>query len=462
MRILVVSTYELGNQPHSAATAIAALRSAGHEVRCADVAVDQLDTTDLDWPDRVAFSVPMHTAMRLAIRVAGALRARRPGVPVCFFGLYAQAGGRAPLESASDAVVAGEYEPALVSWADGSDPGPPVQLPRGASPVPARDLLPGISRYSRLVLGGDERLVGSVVASRGCSHRCRHCPVPVVYAGRVRPVEESVVLADVEQLVAAGVGHLSFGDPDFFNVARHSLRVISAVHARHPDLSFDATIKVEHLLRHQGALGQLADAGCAFVVSAFESVDDALLGRLDKGHTAADASAAVIALRAHGIEIRPSWLPFTPWTSVTDLVALLDFVIAHDLVANVDPVQYTVRLLIPEGSLLLADPTLRPYLGEFDRARLGWSWSHPDPAVDRLQEQIAELVEERTSAPPEATFEEIDRLVRSAAGSSSPRPPRGVLSSGPAGHRAHLSEPWFCCSEPTRAQLAPLEAATLD
>ena len=457
----MVSTYELGNQPHSAATAVRALRSAGHEVRCADLAVDPLDTDDLDWADRVAFSVPMHTAMRLAMRVVATLKARRPGVPTCLFGLYAGAGGRLPESSTPDAVIAGEYEPALVAWASGNDPGSPVQLPRGASPTPDRNLLPALSRYSRLVIGSEERLVGSVVASRGCSHRCRHCPVPVVYAGRVRPIEEPVVLSDVEQLVAAGAGHLSFGDPDFFNVPRHSLRVISAIHARHPDLSFDATIKVEHLLRHQGSLGQLAEAGCAFVVSAFESVDDALLSRLDKGHTAAEASESVIALRVHGIEVRPSWLPFTPWTTVADLVALLDFVVAHDLVANVDPVQYSVRLLIPEGSLLLHEPTLRPYLGGFDHARLGWSWTHPDPALDRLQEQIAGLVEARVSTPPETIFEEIDGLVRSAAGlHPSSRPARGATSIGPDRQRAHLSEPWFCCSEPTRAQLAPLEAVS--
>jgi radical SAM superfamily enzyme YgiQ (UPF0313 family) len=459
MRVLVVSTYELGNQPHSAATAVAALDSAGHEVRCADLAVDPLSTGDLEWAERVAFSVPMHTAMRLAIRVVEALKARRPGVPVCLFGLYAGAGGQLPEISAPDAVIAGEYEPALVAWADGGDPGPTVQLPRGASPVPDRSLLPGISSYSRLVVGGEERLVGSVVASRGCSHRCRHCPVPVVYAGRVRPVEEPVVIADVDQLVAAGARHLSFGDPDFFNLPRHSLRVVSAIHARHPDVTFDATIKVEHLLRHRGSLHQLAGAGCAFVVSAFESVDDRLLDRLDKGHTAADASEAVIAARRHGIEIRPSWLPFTPWTTASDLVDLLDFVVAHDLVGNVDPVQYTVRLLIPDRSLMLADPGLGAYLGDFDHARLGWTWAHPDPALDRLQEALAQLVEERVHLAPEATFEEIDGLVRSAARlDASSRPRRGSTSMGPDGQRAHLSEPWFCCSEPTRAQLAPLEA----
>src|SRR5207247_1236788 len=82
----------------------------------------------------------------------------------------------------------------------------------------------------------------------------------------------------------------------------------------------------------------------------------AILVRLDKGHTTADASAAIALLREHGIEPRPSFMPFTPWTTPQDVVDLLDFVVEHDLIANVDPVQYMIRLLIPEGSLLLGHP----------------------------------------------------------------------------------------------------------
>ena len=85
---------------------------------------------------------------------------------------------------------------------------------------------------------------------------------------------------------------------------------------------------------------------------------------LDKGHTVADMSEVVIALRAHGLEVRPSWLPFTPWTTLADLVGLVDFVISHDLVANVDPVQYSVRLLVPDGSLLLGEPAMTAHLAQ--------------------------------------------------------------------------------------------------
>ena len=457
MKILVVSTYELGHQPLGAATATAALLGAGHEVRCVDISVDTLDSADVDWAGRVALSVPMHTAMRLALRVVETIRARRPDLAVCFFGLYAGMGRDLTVTSPADAIIAGEYETGLVKWADGADPGATIQLHRTEGPVPVRQLLPELGRYTHLVIAGEERLVGSVAASRGCAHRCRHCPVPVVYDGRVRPVAEATVLADIDQLVAAGARHINFADPDFLNAPHHSRRVVAALHRRYPDLTFDATIKVEHILRYPDALPELALSGCAFVVSAFESVSDPILGYLDKGHTASDASDAVIALRAHRIEVRPSWLPFTPWTTVEDLVDLVDFVVAHDLIANVDPVQYSVRLLVPDGSLLLGEPTMTAHLGAYDPTRLGWTWAHPDPAIDRLQDQIARLVEARVEQAPAQTFDEIDALIRSSAETASVRPALGSVSIGPMGDRAHLTEPWFCCSEPTEAQMAPLE-----
>jgi hypothetical protein len=256
--------------------------------------------------------------------------------------------------------------------------------------------------------------------------------------------------------VDAGARHISFADPDFLNAPHHARRVMAAVHDHYPGTTFDATIKVEHLLRYPEVLPELAEAGCAFVVSAFESVNDRILAVLDKGHTVADMSEVVIALRAHGIEVRPSWLPFTPWTTLDDVVGLVDFVVAHDLVANVDPVQYSVRLLVPDGSLLLAGPAMTAHLAGYDPARLGWNWSHPDPAVDHLQVEVAALVEARIGQGPEETFAQVEALVRSYVPEAPAPPPRGAVSAGPVGERARLTEPWFCCSEPTEAQLAPL------
>jgi radical SAM superfamily enzyme YgiQ (UPF0313 family) len=450
MRVLLVSTYELGHQPLHLASPAAALRAAGHEVRTLDTSVETWDDEALAWAGAVALSVPMHTAMRLALQVAAEVRRARPGMPVCLYGLYATVSRDLTLEGLADRVIAGEYEPQLVAWVDGlgtgAEGGAVVDLGRVAFRTPERDGLPDLERYAHLAIGDDHRLAGYVEASHGCLHRCRHCPVPVIYDGRIRIVAEDVVLADVEALAAAGAKHLTFGDPDFLNGPQHSLRVVRAVHRRFPGMTFDCTVKVEHILRHAHLWPEFAASGCLFVVSAFETVDDEVLARLDKGHTAAEAAEAVELLRGHGIEIRPSFLPFTPWTTLASILDLLDFVAAQDLVGNVDPVQYTIRLLIPEGSLLLDDSTIS--LGLYDPERLTYPWASPDPAVDRLQARLAQLVE-RSQAAGEALPTTYLRVRTAALEAASGREIPALVAAvapgaGSTEGRPRLTEPWFC------------------
>ncbi|MDQ1432264.1 MAG: hypothetical protein QOF40_2866 [Actinomycetota bacterium] len=410
MRILLVATYELGQQPGSLGSATAHLRAQGHQVRAVDVSVDPWDPALADWADEVAFSVPMHTATRLARDLA-----RSVDRPIRCFGLYA--------DQCVDFAVPVAWDAAL----------------------PARDLLPPLDRYARLAVGGEQRLVGSVLASHGCAHRCRHCPVPVVFDGRVQRLDETAVLDDIAQLVAAGAQHVTFGDPDFLNAPPHSRRIVRAMHERFPQLTFDCTVKVEHVLRHADVWPEFAVAGCAFVVSAFESVNDAILERLDKGHTTVDAARAVTVLRDAGIDVRPSWMPFTPWTTPDDVVALLDFVHEHDLVGSVDPVQYTVRLLLPRGSLLLAHPDLAGRIGEWDDERSSFTWTADDPTVDELQLRLAALVEQHAASGTD----DLETYARVRAEAGAPPVDLAGMTTG----RPRLTETWFCCAEPTEVQL---------
>jgi len=450
MRVALVACYELGHQPLHLAASAAALRARGHDVRCLDLSVEPWDPDLVAWADRLAVSVPMHTAMRLARDVIARARIERPDLPVCAFGLYGHV-----LADLADCALAGETDDALVDWVEGRDPGSVVHLGREAArghPLPARALLPPLERYVHLVDAAGARPVAYVEASRGCAHRCRHCPVPVVYDGRIRIVDEATVVADVAQQVAAGARHVTFGDPDFFNGVHHSLRVVRAVHERFPDLTFDCTVKVEHVLRHADVWPELAAAGCLFVVSAFETVDDATLARLDKGHTAADMSAAVELLRSHGIEVRPSWMPFTPWTTLEHVRGILELVAAHDLVANVDPVQYTIRLLLPPGSLLLSHPDVAPFLDGYDDERGCYRWHAADPAMDELQLELAALVERDVAdgRDPALTYD----AIRAACGLEPVHAPLGASETRP-----HLTESWFCCAEPTSAQLGAVQQA---
>jgi radical SAM superfamily enzyme YgiQ (UPF0313 family) len=444
MRVLLISTYELGHQPLHVASPAATLQHAGHEVRALDASVQELDPAMIDWAQAVGISVPMHTAMRLAARAAAAIRERRPDLPLCAYGLYAPMAS----EAGFDRAIAGEYEPALLAWlagvghqrdGHGSAEAPLAvrDLGRHSFQTPARDLLPSLTHYAHLEHDGATRPVGYVETSHGCAHRCRHCPVPAVYGGRVRIVQRESVLEDIARLARAGAEHITFGDPDFLNGVKHSLDVAEEMHARFPRLTFDCTVKVEHILEHAEVWARLRAAGCLFVVSALECVNDGILRRLDKGHTASDAATAIALLRSHGIETRPSWLPFTPWSTPRDVADILDFVAAHDLIANVDPVQYAIRLLIPRGSLLLENPDFA--VGPYDPERLTHTWTAEDPAADALQQQLAALVAEATAAEedPARTFARIRATV--TGGTLQPQIPMGETA-----RRPRLTEPWFC------------------
>ncbi|MFQ5600241.1 MAG: CUAEP/CCAEP-tail radical SAM protein, partial [Candidatus Krumholzibacteriia bacterium] len=141
-------------------------------------------------------------------------------------------------------------------------------------------------------------------------------------------------------------------------------------------------------------------------------------------------------LRDAGIAMRPSLLPFTPWSTFDDFVEILDFVESEDLVDHVDPVQYTIRLLVPPGSLLLEHLEMQPHLGPLDEEHLTHRWTHPDPRMDALQEQAARTVEDAAENAEDAyvTFHRIRLLTRSSGAAPRrrhPRPPR-------------LTESWFC------------------
>lgn len=518
MKVLVVATYELGHQPASVAGLGAALIEGGHEVGALDLAVEPFQVETLAGADAVVFSVPMHTATELAIEAASHLRGRdgtngrdgtegtegtdgtdlgEPGPRLAFAGLYAPVLEGHPLLREGDLLAAGEAAAAVLAWL-GDSGGPPASgVPGGGggvgatmvdlgpprlavSPLPARHLLPPLDRYARF-LGpnghpGAGAPAASVEASRGCNHRCRHCPVAAVYGGRSRAVPVESVLADIAQVVELGAGHLSFADPDFLNRPAHSMAVARELHASFPDLGFDATIKVEHLLRNRELVGELGRLGLRFVVSAFESTDDAVLARLGKGHVADDELEAVRLVRAAGVELRPSWLPFTPWTTARSLAGLLDLSARADLVASTDAVQYTIRLLLPAGSLLLEDqdPVLSAAVERavaHPELLAGTSygsvpWRHAEPALESLQHHMASLVEEgsegssgsdRSADDAGALFGELWQLGLQAGLPLDPvpgAPEPGLASALPPGLRPRLSETWFCCAEPTNRQLA--------
>ena len=440
MRILLISTYELGRQPVHVASPAASLRAAGHEVRTADLAVEDLREEDVRWAQRIAISVPMHTATRLADEVVGALSRLHAVPPIALYGLYADVGG-----AGVDARFVGEYEPGLLDWASGGKSRISHYLGRSELVVPDRTGMPALDRYARLEHAATTVLAGAVEASHGCRHRCRHCPIPAVYDGRIRIVPREDVLTDIANLVAAGAGHITFGDADFLNAPAHSLDILGRAHAAHPEVTFDATIKVEHIV-------DLADLNLLFVVSAFESVDDGTLEVLDKGHTVADMRRAVDLVRGAGIHIRPTWLPFLPWTTPGDIADTFRFIVANDLTGATDPVQMSIKLLVPRGSLLESHPSMAPHLTRYDQSALTWIWEFVDPETELLHKELGSIAANASDCGQETatTLEEMRRVVMRASGRDIP--PFVAVTPAP-----RLTESWFCCAEPTEGQSVSIE-----
>ena len=455
--ILLVACYELGHQPLAVAWPAAFLEREGFAPAVHDVAIEPFDADRARHARLVAISVPMHTALRLGVGVARRVRAVNPDVHVCFYGLYASLNAQHLLAGDADSVIGGEVEIALVALAHAlarGDVGPvpgvarrdqpaaPI-LQRLDFPAPSRRALPRLEKYAQLERDGGRQLAGYVEASRGCKHLCTHCPIPPVYGGRFFAVPRDVVLADVRQLVAGGATHVSFGDPDFLNGPTHALRVARDVHAEFPALTFDFTAKVEHLVHREALLPEFAALGCLFIVSAVESLSDTVLKHLAKGHSRADVERALAATRAAGIALRPTWVPFTPWTILADYREILDFVEAGDLVDHVDPVQYAIRLLLPPGSLLLDNPAMLPHLGALAPDLFSYTWTHPDPRMDALAERVNAAVADAAERGEDAavTLAHVRALADEVAGAT-PRAARPL----PAERRRapRLTEPWFC------------------
>ena len=482
--ILLISCYELGHQPIGLASPLGFLERAGYTPDVMDIAVEHLDVEKAARAEFVGICVPMHTALRLGVHVATRLRKINPTCHICFYGLYASLNAAYLLKHHADFVIGGEYETMLIELVDSiadetyieiegvlrrEDIEPLQENPQSKPvlrPLPARagvykprkdsssvplavpsrkQLLP-LDRYAHLEQDGVAYPAGYVEASRGCKHLCLHCPIPPVYEGKFSVVPKEVVLEDIRAQVEAGAAHITFGDPDFLNGPTHALRIVQATREAFPNLTFDCTTKIEHLLKHRSILRELRDCGCIFIVSAVESLNDTVLENLQKGHTRADVFSVIDLLKEIGIALRPSLVPFTPWETLDSYLHIFDCIENKGLIDYIDPVQYTIRLLVPPGSSLLPQPSIQPYLGALDRESFSYRWTHPDPRMDELHKAVTVAVESASQIGEDAfvTFHRLRNLTYAALGREESsiafplnfepnrkRPPR-------------LTEDWFC------------------
>ena len=459
MKAVLINPYELGRQPFGLAEPAAWLARVGCQVHCLDLALQRLEPVVLHDARLVAIYVAMHTATRIAVEAISRVRELAPKAHLCVYGLYAPMNETRLRELGVDTVLGGEVEPALVSLVERLRAGdghaqtePVVNLSKMEFLVPDRHALPSLERYAHLQLpDGGRKTVGFAEGTRGCKHLCRHCPVVPVYHGMFRVIPVDVAMADVRQQVAAGAQHISFGDPDFLNGPSHALRLVRAVHAEFPDITYDATIKIQHIIDHAEMLPELKATGCLFITAAVESVDDRVLERLAKNHTNADFARAVRLCRVAGIALAPTFVAFTPWTTLEGYIALLARLLELELVESVPPIQLAIRLLIPQGSLLLELPDLQSSIGEFEPGLLGYPWRNPDARVDSFQLAVQEWVAqaEGQGTSRREIFAHIWKLAHDALGVETPALEDSVTGAA----IPRLSEPWYCCAEPTSQQL---------
>jgi radical SAM superfamily enzyme YgiQ (UPF0313 family) len=469
VKVVLINPYELGRQPFGLAEPAAWLKRAGCEVQCLDLSLQMLEPEVLAGADLVAIYVAMHTATRIAVAALPRIKQLAPHAHLCVYGLYAPMNEALLRELGVGTVLGGEVEPALVSLVqrlrkagphknnhmktgEVTQTEPVVSLAKIDFIQPDRSGLPALVRYAHLITPeGGSKVVGFAEGSRGCKHLCRHCPVVPVYQGMFRILPVEVVMADIRQQVAAGAQHISFGDPDFLNGPTHAEKLMRALHAEFPQLTYDATIKIQHLLAYPELLPVLKQTGCLFITSAIESVDDRILDYLAKHHTNADFGRAVQLVRAAGIALAPTFVPFTPWTTLAGYIALLARLVELELIESVPPIQLAIRLLVPQGSELLKLPGFMDVLGAFDPKLLGYPWRHADARVDVLQKDIQAWVAEAETQgiTRRDSFARIWQLAHVAAGLEPPALPE----EGETIPAARLSEPWYCCAEPTDQQL---------
>ncbi len=442
--VLLISCYELGHRPMGLTRPLGALAAAGFSPNAIDIAVEPLDAEKVKRAQFIGISVPMHTALRLGVHLLQRIRELNPDVSICMYGLYAELNADYLLSNGVDFCISGEASTQLVELvqslvkekrSDGQRPRP-ITLKNGK--------LPSLEKYARFEDNNEVRTVGYTETTHGCKHLCTHCPIPPVYNGKFFPVQREKVLDEIQKQIAEGATHITFGDPDFLNGPMHGLRILRAMHEAFPNLTFDFTTKIEHIIKHRKHFPEFAELGCRFIISAVESLSEKVLTILEKHHTRTDVEAAIHIVHSAGIALRPTWMPFTPWTTLDDYLEILEFVDTHRLVYHVDPVQYAVRLLIPPGSYLLNRPETQALSLTLDQTAFSYIWEHPDARVDELHKTVNTLVENdaRNSVDALDTFYGIWELAADMHGSRHTplcRDTKQIHLPAP-----RITEAWFC------------------
>jgi radical SAM superfamily enzyme YgiQ (UPF0313 family) len=256
------------------------------------------------------------------------------------------------------------------------------------------------------------------------------------------------IITDVTNQVEEGAKHISFNDPDFFNGPKHALKILQLLNEKHPSITYDSTIKVEHILKYPDYFQELKNLNMLFVISAFETTNDHVLNILQKNHSFNDLNKAVELSLENKIDIRPTWMPFSPWTEQNDLISIIKLIENYKLRETVDPIQLTIKLLVPKNSLILKRPEMKEYLLDYDPSSFSYAWKYKFPNIDNIQNELFTYVLQHESENEYAQYLGLVDILESHTNET-------LLNSEKYSQRIvpKLSETWFCCAEPNKIQL---------
>ena len=437
MKILLLSFYDLGKQPKIISELYKKLDNGSNQIDIVDYSIEEKNLT-LDNYDVLGIYASMHTASVLAEQY---LRDRKLPNKLFVFGLYANVFSEMFSNFQSIHSFDSDELESLLE----------VQLNPNYSfkhSVPDRTILPSITDYSHIVDGSNNLIAGSVETTYGCKHECTHCPVPIEFKGMFKTFGTEKIITDVTNQVEEGAKHISFNDPDFFNGPKHALKILQLLNEKHPSITYDSTIKVEHILKYPDYFQELKNLNMLFVISAFETTNDHVLNILQKNHSFNDLNKAVELSLENKIDIRPTWMPFSPWTEQNDLISIIKLIENYKLRETVDPIQLTIKLLVPKNSLILKRPEMKEYLLDYDPASFSYAWQYKFPNIDNIQNELFTYVLQHESENEYTQYLGLVDILESHTNET-------LLNSEKYSQRIvpKLSETWFCCAEPNKIQL---------
>jgi radical SAM superfamily enzyme YgiQ (UPF0313 family) len=286
-------------QPPLGLMTVAALLPAGWKKRLVDCNVERLTDRDLAWAD-VALLSGMHIQQPALAAIVE--RCRKRGLRTVVGGPIASSVPAAELKA--DHIVIGEAESLIVDLARDLQAGRALPLYQAAerpemetSPLPDLSLI-HMNRYSTM----------TVQYSRGCPFNCEFCDIIEIYGRRPRTKAIAQVLAELDQLRAAGWRESVFIVDDNFigNKARAKELLVALAQWRQENQGGFALLTEAslNLADDRELLQLMKDAGFVSVFLGIETPDESGLIASNKlQNTRRSLLESVATIQSYGLQV---------------------------------------------------------------------------------------------------------------------------------------------------------------